>query len=88
MTQTGRARGRPRGNVEKLANGLLRVRVYAGLDPVSGTQHYLREVIKQGPKAEVEAQKALRRLATQVDERRNPARRRPSASCSTATSRR
>ena len=46
--------------------------MYAGLDPVSGTQHYLREIIKPGPKAEVEAQKALRRLATQVDKRRNP----------------
>ncbi|MFR9804435.1 tyrosine-type recombinase/integrase [Pseudonocardia sp. RS010] len=46
--------------------------VYAGTDPVSGKRHYLRETIPAGPKAEAEADKALRRLANQVDEQRNP----------------
>ncbi|ODU02804.1 MAG: hypothetical protein ABS81_16340 [Pseudonocardia sp. SCN 72-86] len=46
--------------------------VYAGIDAVSGRRHYLREVIPAGPKAASEAEKVARRLAAQVDERRNP----------------
>lgn len=34
--------------------------------------HYLREVVPAGPKAAAEAEKVLRRLANQVDERRHP----------------
>jgi len=45
--------------------------VHAGTDPLTGRRHYLRESIPAGPNAHAEAQKAMRRLGTQVDERRN-----------------
>jgi hypothetical protein len=48
------------------------VKVCAGTDPVSGKRHDLIEVIPAGPTAQREAQKALRRLLTQLDERRSP----------------
>ncbi len=60
------------GSIEELPSGALRVSVYAGTDPLTGGRHYLRETIQAGPHAEGEAQKAMRRLATEVDERRNP----------------
>lgn len=69
---SARRTGRQRGSVEELPSGALRVAVYAGRDPLTGRRHYLREVIPAGPSARSEAQKALRRLANQVDERRNP----------------
>ncbi len=72
MTSTRRRLRRPRGSVEELASGALRVSVYAGIDPLTGRRHYLRETIPAGPNAADEADKALRRLAGQVDERRNP----------------
>jgi integrase len=67
-----RRRKRQRGSIEKLPSGALRVAVYAGLDAVTGRRHYLREVVPPGPTAEAEADKAIRRLAAQVDERRHP----------------
>lgn len=69
---SARRSGRQRGSIEELPSGALRVSVYAGIDPLTGRRHYLREVIPAGPSARSEAQKALRRLGTQVDERRNP----------------
>jgi integrase len=69
---SARRSGRQRGSIEELPSGALRVAVYAGRDPLTGRRHYLREVIPAGPNARSEAQKALRRLANQVDERRNP----------------
>lgn len=48
------------------------VSVYAGTDPLTGRRHYLRENIPAGPNAHAEAQKAMRHLANQVDERWNP----------------
>lgn len=63
---------RHRGSVEELPSGALRASVYAGIDPVAKRRHYLREVIPASPAARNEAEKALRRLANQVDERRNP----------------
>ncbi|MEN3300360.1 MAG: integrase, partial [Pseudonocardia sp.] len=72
MTTSPTRRKRSRGGIETLPSGALRVMVYAGIDPVSGKRHYLREVIPAGPKAAAEAEKALRRLANQVDEKRNP----------------
>jgi integrase/DNA-binding transcriptional regulator YhcF (GntR family) len=69
---SARRNGRQRGSIEELPSGALRVAVYAGRDPLTGRRHYLREVIPAGPSARSEAQKALRRLANQVDERRNP----------------
>ena len=63
---------RQRGSIEELPSGALRVSVYAGIDPLTGGRHYLRETIPPGPTAGAEAQKVMRRLANQVDERRNP----------------
>lgn len=68
---TGGAKRR-RGSVEELPSGALRVSVYAGIDAVSGRRHYLREIVPAGPKAASNAEKVARRLAAQVDERRNP----------------
>ena len=46
--------------------------MYAGVDPLTGRRHDLREVIPAGPKAAAEADKPVRRLASQVDEQRHP----------------
>ena len=48
------------------------MRVYAGLDALTGERHYLTEVVPAGPKAAAEAERARTRLLSQVDERRNP----------------
>ena len=69
LSKAGR---RSRGSVETLPSGSIRVKVYAGIDPVSKKRHYLDEVIPAGPKAAKEAEKARTRLLAQVDERRNP----------------
>ncbi|OZM71593.1 hypothetical protein CFN78_18880 [Amycolatopsis antarctica] len=63
---------RQRGSIDKLSSGTLRVRVYAGHDPVSKREHYLTETIPAGPNAERQAEKARTRLLNQVDEQRNP----------------
>ncbi|MDG9677767.1 tyrosine-type recombinase/integrase [Micromonospora sp. DH14] len=63
---------RQRGEIETLPSGSLRVKVYAGVDPISGKRHYLTEVIPAGRTAAKEAEKARTRLLAQVDERRNP----------------
>ncbi|TKG68337.1 tyrosine-type recombinase/integrase [Prauserella endophytica] len=73
MTGTRSARQkRQRGEVERLPSGALRVKVYAGVDPLSGRRHYLRETVPAGPKAEDEAEKVRIRLVNEVNERRNP----------------
>jgi hypothetical protein len=48
------------------------VRVYAGVDPVTGRRHDLVEIIPPGPKAEKLARDARDRMASEVAERRNP----------------
>ena len=50
----------------------MRVRVYAGEDPLTGKRHSLVEIIPQGPKAATLAEAARVRMLSQVDERRNP----------------
>ena len=72
MARSGTSRKRPRGTIEELPSGALRVKVYAGFDPVTKRRHYLRETVPAGPKAEREAEKVLTRLLNQVDERRHP----------------
>ncbi|MEV1292758.1 tyrosine-type recombinase/integrase [Pseudonocardia sp. NPDC049635] len=72
MAGTRKRSTRPRGSIEELPSGSLRVAVYAGIDPVSKRRHYLRETVPAGPNAQREAEKTMRRLATQVDERRSP----------------
>ncbi|MDQ4115986.1 MAG: site-specific integrase, partial [Actinomycetota bacterium] len=61
-------RGRQRGRIEELPSGSLRASVYTGIDPVTKKRHYLREVIPAGPSARKDAERAIRRLASQVDE--------------------
>ena len=63
---------RARGSVEELPSGGYRVRVYAGVDPVTGRDRYLRETVPAGPRADREAEKVRARLLVEVDERRNP----------------
>jgi integrase len=58
--------------IETLPSGSLRVKVYAGYDPLTGRRRYLCEVIPAGPRAGAEAEKARTRLQHQVDEQRNP----------------
>jgi hypothetical protein len=51
MTAARRApSGRERGLIETLASGSLRVKVYAGIDPLSGKRYYLIETIAAGPR--------------------------------------
>jgi len=64
--------GRKRGEVETLPSGSLRVKVYAGVDPLSNKRIYLTEVIPAGPTALKEAKAAQTRFINQVDEQRNP----------------
>jgi integrase len=53
---------RQRGEIETLPSGSLRVKVYAGEDPISKRRHYLTEVVPAGPKATQEAEKIRTRL--------------------------
>jgi integrase len=55
-----------------LPSGSLRVRVYAGIDPISGKRHYLSEVIPAGKNAGKLAEKARTRMQGEVDDRRSP----------------
>jgi len=72
MATSSRPGKRARGEIETLPSGSLRVRVYAGIDPVSKKKHYLVETIPAGPKAAKEAERVRTRLLNQVDERRAP----------------
>lgn len=73
MAPSGSSRGRRhRGQIETLPSGSLRVRVYAGLDPISGKKHFLTEVVPAGKTAEREAEKVRTRLLSEVDESRSP----------------
>ncbi|WP_028933841.1 tyrosine-type recombinase/integrase [Pseudonocardia spinosispora] len=66
------AEGRKRGEIETLPSGSLRVKVYAGIDPLTGKRNYLTEVIPDSPAALKDAKAARTRLINQVDEQRNP----------------
>jgi integrase len=73
VPQARAARRRQRGGgIDRLPSGGLRVRVYAGIDPVTGRRHYLTEIVPPGPKAARQAEVARTRLLNQVNERRNP----------------
>lgn len=67
-----RRRRRPRGTIEELPSGALRVRVYGGVDPLTKKAIYLRETVSAGPQAQTEAEKTLTRFLNQVDEKRHP----------------
>lgn len=72
MAASGGARRRTRGEVETLPSGGLRVRVYAGSDPLTGRRHYLVETVPAGRTAARDAEKVRSRLLNEVDQRRNP----------------
>jgi integrase len=72
VTAPRKARRKQRGAIDELPSGALRVRVYAGVDPISGRRHDLTEVIPPGPKAASLAEATLTRFLNQVDEQRNP----------------
>lgn len=64
---------RERGSIDRLPSGALRVRVYAGTDPISHKRHYLTEVIPAGTvDADNLAEKVRTRFLNEIDERRNP----------------
>lgn len=65
-------RRRKRGEIAALPSGSLRVKVYDGLDPLSGKRNYLTDTIPAGPTAADDAERARTRLQSQVDERRSP----------------
>jgi hypothetical protein len=65
-------RARQRGGIDELPSGALRVRVYAGMDPISRRRIYLSEVVSTGPRAGDRAERVRTRLLSQVDERRSP----------------
>ncbi len=71
MTSANSSRKRTRGEIVKLPSGSLRVKVYAGIDPVTKKRYYLDEVVPAGPKAAAEAEKLRTKFLNQVDEKRS-----------------
>ena len=67
MARTSPNGRRQRGHIRK-RGGSFQVLVYAGVDPLTGKDHYLTESTRD----DTEAQKILTRLLAAVDERRNP----------------
>ncbi len=65
-------KARARGNIGTLRSGALRVRVYAGVDPVTKKRHDLVEVVPPGPNARRQAEKILDRFLHEIAEKRNP----------------
>jgi hypothetical protein len=63
---------RARGAIDMLPSGAYRVRVYAGIDPVTNKRHYLTEIVEPGPKAKRLAEDTRIRLLNEVKQRRNP----------------
>src|ERR671917_1512595 len=61
-------RRRPRGHIETRANGARRAVVYAGVDPLTGKERYLKKSAPTHEQAQVE----LTKLQAQVDEQRHP----------------
>jgi integrase len=72
MTRAAGRQRRQRGSIDELPSGALRVRVYAGVDPVTRRRHDLIEIISAGPGAERRAEQARVRLLAEIQERRNP----------------
>ncbi|PSL08193.1 DNA-binding transcriptional regulator YhcF (GntR family) [Haloactinopolyspora alba] len=72
MTSEGKRRSRQQGSIDLLPSGALRVRVYAGVDPVTKKRYDLVEVVPAGPKAAKEAEAARVRMLNEMNERRNP----------------
>ncbi|GAA2660416.1 LacI family DNA-binding transcriptional regulator [Paractinoplanes durhamensis] len=67
-SQPGRRRV-ARGEIERLPSGSLRVRVYAGIDPVTKRRRYLQETIPAGDTGERDAEAARARLLREAGKR-------------------
>jgi integrase len=65
-------RKRPAGSIETLKSGSLRVRVYAGVDKVSGDKRYLTETVPVGPNAWAQAEEIRAKFVRQVKQGRHP----------------
>jgi integrase len=72
MTGPSQPRRRQRGQIEKLPSGALRVKVYAGIDPISKRRLHLSETVPPGPRQARLAEEARTRLQNQLDEKRSP----------------
>lgn len=68
----GTRKARVRGAIDTLRSGSLRVRVYAGIDPVTKKRYDLTEIIPPGPRAQALAEDALDRFRREIAEKRNP----------------
>ena len=74
MASPRSARGRQRGTIGWLPSGSARVKVYAGIDQLTGKKLWLRETVPpRTTQAETkrEAEKAITRLLHPVDEQRS-----------------
>lgn len=55
-------RTRQRDEIKTLPSGSLCVRVYAGVDPITGKRHYLTEIVPAGPDAATVPEKTRTRF--------------------------
>lgn len=72
MAKATNPRKRQQGSIDELPSGALRVRVYAGADPITKRRHDLVEVVPAGPKAWDQADEVRRRFLAEIKQRRNP----------------
>lgn len=63
---------RPRGSIDVLPSGAMRVRVHAGTDPVTKRRLRLTEIVPAGADAAQRAEEVRARLVREITERRNP----------------
>ncbi|TCN36870.1 site-specific recombinase XerD [Kribbella orskensis] len=60
------------GGINPLPSGSLRVRVYAGIDPVKKHKMYLEETVPAGPDAQAKAEALRAEFVAEVYQRRHP----------------
>jgi hypothetical protein len=81
LPRVGSTPGAPSaGEIEKPPSGALRVRIHAGIDPVTKKRHRLEEIVPAGPKAAAQAEKVRTKLLAELDTDANRGLRRPSLS--------
>ena len=68
----GTGKARAKGTIGTLRSGSLRVRAYAGVDPVTRKRHDLVELVPPGPNARRQAEAILARFLREIEEKRNP----------------
>ncbi|GJF01646.1 hypothetical protein [Pseudonocardia sp. D17] len=72
MAKAVNPRKRQQGSIDELPGGALRVRVYAGVDPITKRRHDLVEAVSPGPKAWDRAGEIRLRFVAEVKQRRSP----------------